>query len=118
MVLTANNCISVLLTQLGVEALSCADTLLPYISMQAFYNRLSSRHFLLAFFNLVHKVGGVVRWGLVLAWCGCGVAASLVWVWCGVWCGCGVAASLVWVWCGIWCGCGVAASLVWVWCGC
>ena len=53
----ANNCISVLLTHLGVEALSCAENLLPYVSMQAFYNRLSSKPFLLAFFNLVHKVG-------------------------------------------------------------
>ncbi|XP_076458807.1 serine/threonine-protein kinase SMG1-like [Babylonia areolata] len=63
-VVAANNCISVLLTHLGAEALSCADTLLPYISLQAFYSRLCSRQFLLAFFNLVHKV--VVAFGIQL----------------------------------------------------
>lgn len=63
-VVAANNCISVLLTHLGAEALTCADTLLPYISLQAFYSHLCSRQFLLAFFNLVHKV--VVAYGIQL----------------------------------------------------
>ncbi|KAL8580399.1 hypothetical protein ACOMHN_020876 [Nucella lapillus] len=63
-VVAANSCISVLLTHLGTEALTCANTLLPYISLQAFYSHLCSRQFLLAFFNLVHKV--VVAYGIQL----------------------------------------------------
>jgi hypothetical protein len=53
---SADNCISLLVTQLGSEALACADTLLPFLTTQAFYNRLCSKTFLVSFFSLVQRV--------------------------------------------------------------
>ena len=53
---SADNCVGILVTQLGADSFSCSEALLPFVSRQVFYTRLCSKSFLLTMSSLVQKV--------------------------------------------------------------